>query len=109
MGSSVDPGILGVAVGEVSVAVVDIETTGLHAGADRVVEMSVVRVDPGGQPVLAVNTLVNPRRPVAATEIHGITDDDVADAPTFADIAGDVAGAISDAVLMAYNVYFDMR
>ncbi len=46
---------------------------------------------------------------MAATEIHGITDEDVAQAPTFADVAGDVIRAIDGAVVAAYNVYFDIR
>jgi DNA polymerase-3 subunit epsilon len=97
------------AIREVPVVVVDIETTGLYAGADRVVEVSVVRLEPAEEPVLILDTLVNPERAVSATEIHGITEGDVADAPTFAEIAGDLARALSRAVLAAYNVYFDVR
>lgn len=89
--------------------VVDIETTGLYAGADRVVEVSVVRLGPAEEPALVLDTLVNPERAVTAMEIHGITKSDVADAPTFADSAGDLARALSGAVLAAYNVYFDVR
>lgn len=91
------------------VAVIDMETTGLHPGADRVVEVSVVRIEPGKEPALVLDTLINPGRRVAATEIHGITDADVADAPRFEDIAEVLTEAISGAVLAAYNVYFDMR
>jgi DNA polymerase-3 subunit epsilon len=46
---------------------------------------------------------------MAATEIHGLTDADVADAPKFRDIAGDLVAAISDCFVAAYNVYFDAR
>jgi DNA polymerase-3 subunit epsilon len=95
-------------VPETPFAVVDFETTGLRAGADRVVELSVVRLNPGEQPRLVLDTLVNPRRPMAATEIHGITDGDVADAPTFRDIAGDLVRALSGCVVASYNVYFDV-
>jgi DNA polymerase-3 subunit epsilon len=91
------------------IAVIDFETTGLTPGFDRVIEVSVVRRDPGEQPRLAFDTLVNPMRPVAATEIHGITDDDVADAPCFKDIAGDFVAAVTDCVVAAYNVYFDIK
>ncbi len=93
----------------VPVAVVDIETTGLYPGADRLVELSVVRVEPGQPAQLVLNTLINPDRRVAATEIHGITDADVADAPRFRDVAGDLARALAGSVLAAYNVYFDVR
>jgi len=104
-----DQTVLETPVSQAPLAVVDIETTGLHPGADRVVEISVVRIEPGGGPTLALDTLVNPNRRVAATEIHGITDDDVSDAPTFDDIAGNVAQALSGAVVAGYNVYFDVR
>jgi DNA polymerase-3 subunit epsilon len=101
--------ILDSSVATATVAVVDSETTGLYPRADRLVEISVVRSEPGAQPEVVINTLINPQRPVGATEIHGITDEDVADAPTFADIAGDVANALTGCVVAAYNVYFDIR
>ena len=70
----------------------DIETTGLYPGGDRIVELAVVRIEPNEAPRLVLDTLVNPKRRVAATEIHGITDADVADAPPFEEIAGNVDG-----------------
>jgi len=91
------------------IAVIDFETTGLTPGFDRVVEVSVVRIEPRKPPCLVFDTLINPRRRVAATEIHGISDDDVADAPTFEDIAGELLTAVSGCVIAAYNVYFDVR
>lgn len=94
---------------ESPIAVVDLETTGLNPGADRIVEVSVVRVDPDQPPQLVFDTLVHPMRRVAATEIHGITDDDVANAPQFREIAGELIGAMSDCVVAAYNVYFDIK
>lgn len=102
-------GILERAVTDTPVAIIDLETTGLNAGIDRVVEVSVVRVEPGQAPCLVLDTLVKPDRRMAATEIHGIIDDDVAGAPRFEEVAGDVARALSDCVVGAYNVYFDMK
>ena len=107
--SEKDWGIAALPVFETPFAVVDLETTGLNPGSDRVVEVSVVRIDPGQPPAIVFDTLVNPQRPVAATEIHGITDSDVADAPQFDEIAGDLVRAISGCVVAAYNVYFDMK
>jgi DNA polymerase III epsilon subunit-like protein len=46
---------------------------------------------------------------MAATEIHGITDQDVADAPEFVDVAGQIVSAMAGCVIAAYNAYFDMR
>lgn len=102
-------GVCGKAISEVPVAVIDFETTGIYPGADRVVEVCVVRVEPDGQTRVALDTLVNPGRRMAATEIHGITDADVVGAPAFADIAGDVVRAMSGCLVAAYNVYFDLR
>ena len=64
-------------------AFIDFETTGLTPGLDRVVEISVFKMEPGKSLCLAFDTLVNPLRPMAATEIHGISNAGVADAPTF--------------------------
>ncbi len=102
-------GIASRAILDTPIAVLDFETTGLSPGMDRVVEISVMRIEPGQKPQFVLDTLVNPQRPMAATEIHGISDEDVADAPVFEDVAGDLVSALSGAVLAAYNVYFDMR
>lgn len=102
-------GILDRRIDATPVAVLDFETTGLSAGADRVIEVSVVRIEPGKEPVLAFDTLVCPNRRVSATDIHGITDEDVFDAPTFVEISGDLVRSMTDCVLAAYNVYFDIK
>lgn len=102
-------GIVDRLIDEMPVAVVDLETTGLYVGGDRIVELAVVRIEPSRHPVVAIDTLVNPRRPVAATEIHGITDTDVAEAPTFEQIADAFASAVAGCVLASYNVYFDVK
>jgi len=106
------PATLGLAsrrISDTPIAVIDFETTGLTPGSDRVVEVSVVRIDPGEEPRLVLDTLVNPSRPMAATEIHGIHDNDVKDAPRFQQIAGELIEAANGCAIAAYNVYFDMR
>ena len=85
-------GIANLPIDETPIAVVDLETTGLYPGCDRIVEISVVRLQPGRPAELVLDTLVNPRRRVRATEIHGITDADVEDAPEFDELVGDVMG-----------------
>jgi DNA polymerase-3 subunit epsilon len=102
-------GVLQRSIQEMPFAILDCETTGLAAGSDRIIEIAILRREPGQRPRLILDTLVNPHRSVAATEIHGITEDDVADAPDFEAIVGDVAQALSGCVLAAYNVYFDIR
>jgi len=102
-------GILERPIHETPIAILDFETTGLNPGQDRVVEASVIRCEPGKQPRLALDTLVNPQRPMAATEIHGITDADVANAPVFADIRGEVVASLSGCALASYNVSIRSR
>lgn len=96
-------------VAKTPVAVIDFETTGLNPGPDRVVEVSVVRIEPGRKPELVFDTLVNPERQMAATEIHGITDAAVRNAPSFGEIIRPLTAAISGCVVAAYNAYFDMK
>lgn len=102
-------GITGRVISETPISVIDFETTGLTPGPDRVVEVSVVRMEPGRDPAVTFDTLVDPARPMGATFVHGITDKDVAGAPTFGEIAGDLVRALSGSVVTAYNAYFDMR
>ena len=102
-------GIASQPIHQTPVAVIDFETTGLAPGVDRVVEVSVVRIDPGEEPRLVLDTLINPHRRVAGTRIHGITDADVADAPNFQEVTGDLLAALQGSVVAAYNVYFDIR
>lgn len=89
--------------------VVDVETTGLAPRDDRIVELAVVRVSPGREPEVVLDSLVNPLRPVGATWVHGITDDDVAGAPTFSELLPALRRALGNAVLVGHNVYFDYR
>jgi len=91
------------------VAVLDFETTGLSpkTGA-RVIEIGVARVEPGMEPRVVMDTLVDPEGPVQATDIHGITDADVVGAPTFKQVAGALFEALDGAVVLAYNAAFDM-
>ena len=85
-------------------AVFDIEATGLNPRADRIVELSIVKVMPDG--TREVHTFrVNPQIPIApdAIRVHGITDADVAKLPTFADIAPHVYDLLEGCDLGGYN------
>ena len=91
-------------------AVLDVETTGVHPGrADRVIEVAVVRVAMDGSVLQEFCSLVNPERDVGPTHIHGIRAGDVAEAPTFGEIAGDVLALLAGAVFVAHNAPFDER
>lgn len=108
MAATKTQGILDRRIADMPVAVIDFETTGLFAGPDRVVEVSVVRCDPGEEPRLVFDTLVHPQRPMDATFVHGLTDADVASAPRFDEIAGWLIDAVQDCVIASYNISFDL-
>jgi DNA polymerase-3 subunit epsilon len=90
-------------------AVVDVETTGLYSSTDRVVEIAVVHVSCDGQITAEFSTLINPRRDIGPTRIHGIKAADVLSAPTFAQAAGTLWQLLGGRVLVAHNVPFDAR
>jgi len=92
-------------------AVIDLETTGFspEKGQDRIIEVGIVRVDCHGNRLREYCTLINPHRDTGPTHIHGITATDVADAPTFQDVVGDIHHALRGAVLVAHNVSFELR
>lgn len=91
----------------------DIEATGTDPNADRIVELSVVRVNPAPGGIDAPRTWrVNPgvHIPSEASAIHGIHDDDLATAPTFAKLADELAEVFTGADLAGFSVTrFDVR
>ena len=90
-------------------AVVDVETTGLYWRRDRVVSVAVARCDAAGRPITQWYSLVNPGCPMGASEIHGLTDDMVATAPRFEEIADELLVQLGGAVLVGHNINFDWR
>jgi DNA polymerase-3 subunit epsilon len=62
--------------------VLDVETTGLSASSNRVLDIALITTDPYGRVLEEWTTRLNPQGPVGATHIHGITAADVAHAPT---------------------------
>lgn len=79
----------------------DVEATGTDPHFDRIVELCLLR--PNGE---SLTLRINPERPIPAdaTAVHGITDEDVAEAPTFRGIAVDVQRWIDGAVLCGYSL-----
>lgn len=91
-------------------AVVDVETTGLFpGGSDRIVEVAVVHVSPGGERERSWSTLLNPGRDLGPQHVHGIAAADVLGAPTFGDVAGTLAELLAGRVFVAHNASFDAR
>jgi DNA polymerase III subunit epsilon len=92
-------------------AVIDLETTGTDPKIDRIVEVSVLKLVPGGEPDHRTRR-VNPGVPIPpeATAVHGISDDDVADMPTFRAIAPGLARYLDGCDLCGFNILkYDLR
>ncbi|MGY4384317.1 DNA polymerase-3 subunit epsilon [Pedobacter sp. UYP24] len=82
----------------------DLETTGVNVGADRIVEIAILKAMPDGTEV--IKTLrINPEMPIPlqSSLIHGIYDEHIANEPTFKMVAQDIADFIGDADLAGYN------
>ena len=82
----------------------DLETTGINIAKDRIVEISVLKVYPNGKEEQKTMR-VNPEIPIPAeaTAVHGITNEDVKDCPTFKQIAKELARYIEGCDLGGYN------
>ena len=85
-------------------AFIDLETTGLNIASDRIVEISIVKVHPNGNKDI-VTRRVNPTIPISieSTSIHGISDDDVKNEPTFKQMAKELANFIEGCDMAGYN------
>ncbi len=90
-------------------AIVDVETTGTSPVYHRIIEIAILRIE-GGKIVRQYESLVNPERYISPfiEQITGISNDDVADAPRFRDIASDVLKMLRNAVVVAHNARFDL-
>jgi DNA polymerase III subunit epsilon len=83
---------------------IDLETTGTNLSTDRIVEIAIVKVSTDGTKTIK-QKFINPQMPIpkSSTEIHGITDDKVKDAPTFKQVANELKQFIDDADFSGYN------
>jgi DNA polymerase-3 subunit epsilon len=82
----------------------DLETTGIEVSKDRIVEISIFKVFPNGT-TESKTWLVNPTIPIPpqTTAVHGITDEKVANEPTFKELASQIHNMIKDSDLGGYN------
>jgi len=82
----------------------DLETTGINISSDRIVEISILKVYPDGKEETYTKR-VNPTIPIPpeVTKVHGISDADVVNAPTFKEISKEVHSLIKDADLGGFN------
>lgn len=85
-------------------AIFDLEATGLNITSDRIVEIAIVRVDPDGKK-MTYERRINPEMEISkeATEVHGISNEDVANAPTLKDVVSEVIDFIKGCDLAGFN------
>jgi len=84
--------------------VFDIESTGLDVSLDRIVEISILKIDPKGKET-HLTMRINPEMEISeeSSEIHGITQEDIKDEPTFKEVADQIATFIGNADLAGFN------
>ena len=82
----------------------DLETTGINISTDRIVEMSYIKVYPNGNEE-SKSMRINPEMhiPEQASAVHGIYDKDVADCPTFKEVAKGIARDFADSDIAGFN------
>lgn len=85
-------------------AFIDLETTGVNLAVDRIVEIAIVKVQTDGSKVVK-RKLINPQMPIpkASSDIHGITDEMVKDAPSFKQVANEIRQFLDNCDLGGYN------
>lgn len=85
-------------------ASIDLETTGINPGTDRIVEIAIVKVLPDGTRSVK-RKLINPEMPIPKTssDIHGITDEMVKDAPAFKQVANELKQVLDGCDIAGYN------
>ena len=83
----------------------DLETTGLRVGSDRIIELALIRIAPNGDVMERVRRF-NPGIPIPpeASAVHGITDEDVADHPPFSARARSLARLLEPCDLGGFNL-----
>lgn len=86
------------------IAFIDLETTGINLGKDRIVEIAIVKILPDGNKSVK-RKIINPEMPIpkASSDVHGITDEMVKDAPTFAQSAQELKQILDGCDLAGYN------
>ena len=95
---------------ELNIVAIDTETTGRDPEVDRAVEIACVSYQ-RGEITARRAWLVNPGRPIPkeSSDIHGIDDEAVREAPPFSAIAAELSEVLAGAVPLAYNAEFDRK
>lgn len=93
---------------EAEYSVFDFETTGTSARTDKVIEIGIAKIRKG-KITDTFQSFINPGRfvPYNITQITGITNDDVKDAPYFDEVINEIKSFVGDSILVAHNLGFD--
>jgi len=91
-----------------NLALVDVETTGMSARRNRVIEIAIIRIE-GNKIADTFTTLINPHIsiPPFITHFTGISNEDVEDAPIFGKVKHKVIKILKGATFVAHNAWFD--
>lgn len=86
------------------IAFFDLETTGVDVATDRIVEISIIKIMPNGDKEIKTKR-INPTIPIpaASSAVHGITDVDIAQSPTFKEVAKELSKFIEGCDLAGFN------
>src|SRR4030095_1231696 len=85
-------------------AIIDLETTGINLGLDAIIDIAIVRIGTDGNQTVK-RRLINPEMPIpkVSSDLHGITNEMVKDAPTFKGISNEIRQFIDNCDLGGYN------
>jgi DNA polymerase-3 subunit epsilon len=85
-------------------AFIDLETTGVNLAIDRIIEVAIVKVLPDGKRSVK-RRLINPQMPIPkqSSDLHGITDEMVKDAPIFKEVAQELKQMLNGCDIAGYN------
>lgn len=101
------PGHRGFDLRHAPIIAIDVETTGLSIDGDRIVELAIVRVSASGEVQDEWTSLMNPGGDVGPTFIHHVTNEMVADAPTFRDLVGDILPRLEGGIIVSHYATFE--
>lgn len=96
---------------ELPIIGIDVETTGLEASSNQIIEIGIASYDFESRSSTALfSSFVNPRRSLTETvrELTGITDEQLSEAPEFSQIADQVSSYLSSCMIVAHNAEFDL-
>ena len=89
----------------------DLETTGLSPGKDKIIEIGAVKTDSTGKEIGEFNSLVNPGILISdfIENLTGISNDDVSKSFQFVDIVDEFQSFLGDSIIIGHNIEFDLK